>query len=335
MKPIVITFAAAALLALGGVIGHMAFAKPDLTGQLATSEARAATLTGQVQALTASETNLKKEVATLQSKLSASTAATARAIPAVPSPPKTSTRGAMSTPTPKDAGAKPFDALSKMMKNPAMREMAKQQQIAMLDMQYADLFAKFQFKDDEKAYFKQLLAERAGNMADLGFRLMDSSLTPADRKAVTDEITQQKQLNDDQIRSFLNNDADYTAFQHYEDTKGERMMLSMSKGAFASEPLTPQQEQQLIDTMHQVAIRPGNVPNFGGSAEKFDMSKFTQADIDQQLQTMDHNAQAVRDAAVQFLSPQQIEALKQTQASMRAMTSSGMNMMKSMTSGGK
>jgi len=334
VKPIIIIIAAAALLALGGIVGRMVSAKPDLTVPLAASEAHAATLAGQVRALAASETSLKNEVTTLESKLSAATAAATKAAAAGSAAPATPTR-VVRPASPPDAGTKPMDALSKMMKDPAMREMAKKQQVMMQDMQYGDLYAAFQFTDDEKAYLKQLLADRTGKMADLGFRLMDSALTPEERKKVTDEINQQKELSNDQIRSFFNNDADYNTFQHYEDTKSERMMLSMNKSAFASEPLTPQQEQQLIDTMHTVATQPGNVPKLDGSPDKFDMSKLTQANIDSQLQTMDRNAQAVREAAVQFLSPPQLEALKQTQASVRAMTATSMNMMKSMTGGGK
>jgi hypothetical protein len=216
-----------------------------------------------------------------------------------------------------------------------MRAMAKQQQVAMQDMQYADLYKALQMKDDEQTYFKQLLADRASTLTDLGFRLMDSSLSADDRKAITDEINQQKDLSNQHIRDFLNNDADFNTFQHFEDTKGERMMLSMSKGAFSAEPLSPQQEQQLIDTMHTVATAPGNATNMGGGPEKFDPNSFTQANIDQQLQTMDRNAQTVRQAAVQFLSPRQIDFLKQSQDSMRAMAATSLNMMKSMSSGGK
>ena len=221
-----------------------------------------------------------------------------------------------------------------MMKNPAMREMARKQQAAMQDLIYGNLYTALRLSDEDKAQFKQLLADRASIDSDLGFQLMDSTLSAAARQAAQDESKQQKEKSNADIRAFLDNEADYQAFEHYDQTKAERMTLTMNKGAFDAEPLTPEQETQLIDTMHAVALRPSTTPDLSRPGT-FDPSQFTQADLDRQLQMLDRNSQAVREAAGAFLSPGQQAILAQVQASQRAMTAAGFEMMKSMGTGAK
>jgi hypothetical protein len=306
MKSFALAIVAVLLLVGGGLIERYIDRKPDLGSQLAASEAHAATLEKQVQALLNSQASFEAEVATLESRLSAartppvrSTASKVPAEGATPPPSAPETEGT--------AGAKPFAALSQMMKNPAMREMAKKQQAAMQDMAYGDLYTALRFNDEDKAYFKQLLTARADAETELGFRLMDSSLTPEARQAALDESKQQKEQSNANIRDFLDNDSDYRVFEHYEQTKAQRMMLMMNKGAFDAEPLTPEQESQLIDTMHDVATRSGNTANSADASKSaaFDPSQFTQAALDQQLQKLDRDAQAVSSAAAAFLSPRQ------------------------------
>jgi hypothetical protein len=106
----------------------------------------------------------------------------------------------------------------------------------------------------------------------------------------------------------------------------------MGKGAFASAPLTPQQEIQLVDAMHEATMAPSSIPNLQ-KPENFDPRKFTPADIEAQLKRADDSARIVLASAQKFLSPAQMEALKQSQASWRAMQEASLKMMGSMMGG--
>ena len=327
MKPLLLTIAALTLLVCGALLGHLIEAKPDLAPQLAASEERARSLEKQVHALQDGQDSREAEIAALKTRLSTSRPAPVRSTGSK----RIETAVATPAPTPEatgPAGKGYLKAMSQMMKNPAMREMAKSQQAAMRDMAYGDLYTALHFNDEDKAYFKQLLADRASAETELGFRLMDPSLTPEARQAALDENKQQKDQSNAAISAFLDNANDYQSFQHYEQTQGERMMLAMNKAAFDSEPLTPQQATQLVDTMHDVAMRSGNAPDSNRS-KSFDPSQFTQAALDEQIQKFDSNAQAVNNAAATFLSPNQQAILKQVQANQRAMTITGWQMMKS------
>jgi hypothetical protein len=333
MKTLLFMIAAVALLVAGGLLGRFIETRPDLAPQLAASEAHAAALDKQVKTLQASNASLNSEVDGLQSRLAA-----AKTIPVRSTAAKAAAaEAAASSPAPEAApaeGAKPLAALAEMAKNPVMREMAKKQQAAMRDMIYADLYTALHFDDGDKAYFKQLLANRAEAQMDLAYRLMDPALTPEARQAAIAESNQQKEQSNADIRAFLDKDSDYQAFQHYDETQGERMMLTMNKSAFDAEPLTPQQETQLIDTMHSVATSFSDTPD-PNLPKTFDPGQFTQAALDAQIQKLDRNAQAVSQAATTFLSPRQQQILQQIQASQRAMTITGWQMMKSFGGGAK
>lgn len=338
-KTLLLIFAALVLAGLGGATGWLALERADLAAKLAASESRANALEKEAVTLRSAETRAKRELSSYKSSHPPVAAAPpAPSSTGTASTTSSSKRGAV-TPLDKNdvgqpASTKPMQALSNMMKNPAMREMAKQQQIAMLDLQYGSLYDAFGLSDEEKANFKQLLAERVSIDAEMGMKLMDDTLTPDQRKEVLNEINEQKKQSSERIRTFLNSDDDYKSFEHFENTKAERMALSMSKGYFSSTPLTPNQEQQLVDTMHEIAMRPSNVPNLQ-KPENFDPRKFTQADVERQLQKLDNDAQAVANAAQKFLSPEQLQALKQAQTNWRTMQEASFKMMNSMLGSGK
>ncbi len=330
MKTLFVILGSALVLVAGGIVALVVREKSELAAQLASSEARFGKLESEIQSLKAKEKKLLEDLDGANAKLEAAKLAASASS-------KPSQRGAVAPLAARDIGrpesTKPMKALSDMMKNPAMREMAKQQQIAMLDMQYGDLFKAFNLNDEEKANFKQLLAERLAIDSDMGMKLMDDTLTPEQRKAMLTEVNEQKKLSNERIKTFLNSEEDGKIFDHFENTKAERMQLTMGKGSFAAAPLTPQQELQLIDIMHEANMAPSNVPNLQ-RPENFDPRKFTQNDIEKQLQKFDANAAAVRAKAQTFMSPEQLKALGEAQAGWRSMQEKSFNMMSSLLGNG-
>jgi hypothetical protein len=193
-------------------------------------------------------------------------------------------------------------------------------------MQYAGLMSKFNFNDGEKADFKKLLADRLQREAELGFKMMED-LTPDQRAALVKEYEDGKTASDAQIRDFLNSDADFKTFKDWQETRGERMQLDLGRALFTSsgEPLSPDQEQQLITTMHNVNSQPSSVPDLS-KPQNFDPQKLTPADIDKQMASYDEKAQAVAAQAAQFLTPKQVETLRTMQQQWRTMAESGLRM---------
>jgi hypothetical protein len=73
--------------------------------------------------------------------------------------------------------------LSKMLDDPAMNKMIQSQQKFMLDMSYGSLYGLLDLNPEDLATFKELLGRKQTEMTEIGFELMDESLTEAERDA--------------------------------------------------------------------------------------------------------------------------------------------------------
>ncbi len=220
--------------------------------------------------------------------------------------------------------------LREMMNAPGMREAMERQQALQIDIAYARLFDQLQLSPQEREHFKKLLVERQKTQTELSLKLMDDKLTSAQRQAIGEQIDQQRTAFDDTIRQFLNHDDDWQSFQHWEKTLPERTQYEMlGKGLFASspEPLSAQQEQQLIDLMAEVRARPGSGGNLAGKTN-LDPSLLTDDLIQRQLQQIEVNGRIVAERAAEFLSPAQLQTLKSYQEQTASMTKTGIEMSK-------
>lgn len=253
--------------------------------------------------------------------------------PVASAPPSGPTATASSSIPLETPGAAPVQggatgALREMMKNPAMRELLGQQQAAQIEIGYARLFEFLQLNSEEKAHFKKLLSERAKIEADLGLKLLDPSLTPEQRQQALVEADKNKTAFDQTIRGFLNNDADWNAFQNFESIRPERTQYeTMGRSLFAAtgEPLSAQQEDQFLQLMARIRQNPtaeqtalvknmqaGNGINEGSMKSYLDFQRAA-------------NAQALEEAA-KFMSPAQLRALQSYQEQLLANTQSGLQM---------
>jgi len=227
-------------------------------------------------------------------------------------------------------------SLRKMMEAPGMKAAMKQQQAVQLSLRYAPLIDKFNFNDQEKEAFNQLLADRMSAQTDLGLKMMDTSLTPEQRKQLSADYQTAKQASDAAIKNFLNDDGDYQTFQKWEDTSPERMQMQMmgtSLFASSAEPLSAQQEQQLIDTMYQARKQSDTKGQDLSSPANFDPAKFTEEGLQNLLKALDANSQTVAQNAKSFLTPGQLQTLANMQSQMRSMTESSMRMAQTMFGG--
>jgi hypothetical protein len=240
--------------------------------------------------------------------------------------------------TPESAGSnkkpeapKEPSAMAKMFNNPEMKEAMKAQASMQTEMQYAKLISQLAMDEAETSLFKKLLGDRVAEKTDLGFKMMDSTLTKEQRKAITDEFDAQKKASDAAIKHFLNNDNDYASFQHWEDTEPERMQMMLGRSAFeaASAPLSPDQEEQLINVMAEVRKRPSDIPDMN-DPKNIDPGMMTDDLTNQVMANLDQQQKSVQEGAAGFLTPPQLEALKKMQDQMRALTETSMKMSKAM-----
>jgi hypothetical protein len=239
MKPLVLFLSASTLASVIALAWMMS--RPDV------AEARVASLEAELKSARQTIDQLRKELA---AKPVAPVATPSSASPATP---VAANAPATETPAAAAPGSTP-SALRSMLKDPAMRDLLSRQQAVQVETSYAGLMEYLKLNDEERAHFKKLLLERAKLEADMGLKLLDANVTPAEREKIIAEAEKGKKAYDETIRAFLNDEGDWKAFQNWENTRPERTQYElMGRSLFSSsgEPLNAQQENQLIQLMAQ------------------------------------------------------------------------------------
>lgn len=314
MKRLAIISLSAALLFAAVAVGLFVSRPPD-------HSQKAAGLEQKLQRATSETATLKKELATSKSNPGAN-----------PTPSPSDSSVAASGVPPKESGG-PTDpaAMSQMMKDPKMREAMKGAAVMQIEMQYAKLIGRLSLNETETSHFKKLLGDRFSAKTDMGFEMMDSSLSKEQRKAVTDQYEASKKASDAAIKEFLNDDADFATFMHWEDTEPERMQMMLGKTAFdaASVPLSAEQEEQLISLMAEARKRPSDLPDLN-DPQQIDPGMMTDDFTKRLAAAFDQQQRSVLEGAAGFLAQPQLEALKKMQEQMRTLNEAGLKMSKSM-----
>ena len=222
------------------------------------------------------------------------------------------------------------DMIGKMMKDPAMREMMREQQKAMINMMYGGLFKELNLSPEQKDKFKELLTESqmgkvAATQALLG-GAQDEATTAAAKQSVADA---KKQAEAD-IKALLGEQG-YAQYEDYQKNVGERMQLDQLKNQLAGEnvPLRDEQNAQLLQIMKEekLALPPAI------STEQSEMpgpDTFTPQKMDEQLKWMEQYNARVADRAKSVLTPEQFINYQKFQEQQATMAKLGMQMARQM-----
>jgi RNA polymerase sigma factor (sigma-70 family) len=227
--------------------------------------------------------------------------------------------------------------LSDMMSDPAMKDIIASQAKSQAETEFADLMKRFNLSPDEKDQFLKLLTDEKMNEVNLGLKLMDTNLSPDDSAALAQQLKDGQASSDAQIKTFLNNDADFATYQLYAKQAPERMSISALSAGLAQtdEPLTPAQSDALTDLMYQERTNfqfsdslSGDDSTTTNLAQKF--QQLTPEAIDSHLQQEQQLQDQIATKAAAVLSPAQLTVFKQTQASTMKMEKMGLQMAQAM-----
>ena len=224
--------------------------------------------------------------------------------------------------------------LAEVFKKPEMKDVVVQQNLAQLDMIYGKLYDRLQLDNSEKQDLKSLLSERMRAELEVSMLMMSGDVSPQKAVASGQEILKANAESDQKIRAFLNNETDYQTFQKWEQSKPERMILSMGAAVFAGtgEPLSIAQEDQLVSAMFAARTQVSSVPDMT-KPENFTPGNLSPQSSERILANSDAQAAQVAAGAAVYLSPTQMEALKVFQKQQRAMQEMGLKMSAAMIGG--
>lgn len=135
--------------------------------------------------------------------------------------------------------------------------------LAMAEANYAGLINGLGLQGQEKDYFKEMAAQREAIRKRALAKLDDPSLTEAQRRAIINEAKQALDGNNQQIRDFLNNDADFQRFNNWELTHLEREQMEVGRSIFenAGDPLSPEDELALVGDIYELRKNTKGIPD--------------------------------------------------------------------------
>jgi len=213
-----------------------------------------------------------------------------------------------------------------MMRSPMMQQIMASQTAAAIQMTYRHLARQLEFAPEESDHFFKLLANKQTNIQNLGIQLMNPGLTDDQRTQTMQQLTAAWQDGEAKIREFLNDDADYAAYQKYSQQEPERREVGMFEDSLPDNESIDAATADALATLQNEARKqfPFTVDfydpqNFGNpavlnttSVERFlEEQKQFQADIAQK--------------AVGLLTPAHLEVFKQNQAAVRQMSTMQLN----------
>lgn len=270
-----------------------------------------------------------REVA-VETKRAESTAAPAAAAPLKPATPAAVAENKRE-PTIADF----FANVSTMMTNPVMKQMVREQSKIQLAMQYDRLFKFFDKPESTIDALKEILMDRQMALMDSSMAFMSGNATPEERKQKAKELQTVNELYDQRIEQLLGS-ADYDAFKQYEATQPERIQVEMFKNSMASsgEPLTDQQEYDLVNAMYQVRTNSPDIQAIYRQDTLPDPSQFTETNMNRMLTYMDSVQSQYIATASKILSSSQMRQFQTFAAQQREMNAMGIKFAAQMIGGG-
>ena len=152
------------------------------------------------------------------------------------------------------------------------------------------------------------------------------------------DLKEAADLTQKEMKAFLNNDEDFEEFEFYEETMGERMMLSSMDQKLASSDmaLTDVAYRDLLGMMHEERR------NFSFSSdlhdqENMDMSpaRFSKQNLEHFGQDMDRLNQNMFSRAERMLTPEQLKAFIESVTATADMQKAQLEMAAQMFGGGQ
>ena len=183
---------------------------------------------------------------------------------------------------------------------------------------YDNLVRQFNLNDSDREYFLALMEKQ--EEAQLSFMPTADRPIPSPEQMMAAFKKQETEVAaiDQNVKTFLNDPADYRAYQNWERTKLERLLLDGQKWAFESfgEPLSPEQENRLVEVMHASSAQAFQdrvtTPNAGIKLEA-GASDLNAQQVDSVIAALgtvsQYKDQLVLKAASKILSPTQVKIL--------------------------
>ena len=229
--------------------------------------------------------------------------------------------------------------LQKMMDDPEMRKMIRDQQSAVLDQLYNPLAKQLNLTPEEAEQFKDLLADNMMKSAEKASSLFGGDSATNRTEAIATLAENQKTF-EETMRGFLG-ESRYQQYQEYQQTVGERSQLNQFQlqNGSGENALTDGQVEKLLGIMREekqsVAAATGQ-PVPGNQSDAASVQEMFSGDgAEKVIQYQETVNKQVLGRAKDVLSATQLDAFEKFQANQLKMMRMGMSMAQKMMSADK
>ncbi|MFC7337020.1 hypothetical protein ACFQY0_07520 [Haloferula chungangensis] len=217
-------------------------------------------------------------------------------------------------------------SLRKMWENPAGKSMMSQGVKMAVAMMYEDYVESLDLSEEEEKHFRDLLGREMMNQQEISMKLM--SAKAEERAALVEEMTKRNRESEEDIKTFLNNEEDFEAYQSYKERLPERQQLEGLRATMSAKNAAMDEttESQLIEAMHKARTQPG-LADFSGKNAILEVGK---GNLSERFEESWESQQAMLRNEVDFLSEPQKEAFFEYQDQMKEFQMMGVKMTEQM-----
>lgn len=217
--------------------------------------------------------------------------------------------------------------IAKMMDDPDMKKMIREQQRATLDRLYDPLMKQMSLSPEEAARFKDLLADNMLKGAEKASSLFGGD-TSTNRTEMFTKLAAEQKSFDEQLKAYLG-ESRYAQYKDYQQTVGERVQLQQfqQQTAGGGNALTDQQTEQLLAFMNEAKQAVNTTGGFGQPQDAAGMqAMLSGGGIEKMLQSQEAIGQQVYERAATVLSQDQLAAFGKFQTNQLQMMRMSMSM---------
>jgi hypothetical protein len=220
---------------------------------------------------------------------------------------------------------------SKMMKDPAMKEMMRTSQKAAMNTMYGSLFKELNLSPEQKEKLTGILLDQQMQTMESAGAVFDKDGKP-DIAKIGEAAKDSEKQSDENIKALLG-DEKFAQYQEYKKTMGERIQIDQFKQQMegTDSALKDVQVKQLMGMIKEERERNPPVISNDPGENVANLEKLVSGDsMEKQMQWQEEINRRVLERAGQVLSPDQLKAYSDFQTQQLNMQKFGMKMAREM-----
>lgn len=207
-----------------------------------------------------------------------------------------------------------------MEENPTINKMIEASQRGAIGALYADMIEYLDLDAEEAKYFMDVLMYRQMANVDAHMKMMAGDLTEEEKAALMEKVKLANEATRAEMEKFLNDEEDFSEFEYYEDTIGERMMLSQMDQKLGDAALSDAVYSEVLEIMRDERV------NYDWSTDLHDQEnrdlsaeRFSTENIQKHIADMIALGALMDQRVQEILTPEQLAAWRESGAAMQAL----------------